>query len=253
MVYPMITGHTGNDGTSANSIESVEKCISIGADAFEVDIRRDANSVLVLSHDSGDQFHYDQCVRFAEVLEILARHPNMRINCDLKEDGLAAEVAAMAGDFGIGPGQLIMTGTITPSFLERHPGIVHKADIYLNIEYLLEDFYFKGIIRTDRQIDYNTFHDDPWEYIKEIIPSIDPYMGMISEACRKYGVKGINMPYTLLNDENINIFKESSLALSVWTVNERAEMARMFSYGVENLTTRCVSLAKDVWKAVLGF
>ena len=253
MQYPMITGHTGNDGTPDNSLEAVEKSISIGADAFEVDIRRDENSVLVLSHDSKGQCDYDKCIRFTEVLEILTKHPDIRINCDLKEDDLPLEVAAIADDFGIGPERLILTGTVTPSFLEQHPEVVKMADIYLNIEYYFEDFYFKGLIQTDKQIDYNTFHNNPWKNIKEIIPSIDPYIGMISEACLKYGVKGINMPYALLNDENINIFKESHLALSVWTVNDRTDMMRMFSYGVENLTTRCVSLAKDVRKDILGF
>lgn len=170
MNYPMITAHTGNDGTPANSIESVEKSISIGADAFEVDIRRDENSVLVLSHDSGDQRDYDKCIRLTEVLEILAKHPNIRMNCDLKEDGLPLEVAAMADNFGIGRERLIMTGTITPSFLKQHPEVAGKADIYLNIEYFLEDFYFKGLIQTDKQIEYNIFHSDPWKHIKEIIP-----------------------------------------------------------------------------------
>lgn len=250
MRYPMITGHTGNDETPSNSLESLKRSLSLGADAVEVDIRRDGDSVLVLSHDAKSKSAYDTCPRLTEALEIAARHPEICINCDLKEDELPLEVIALAGSFGIGANRLILSGNVTPAFLARHPEIVEMADIYLNAECILEDHYFRGDSLPEAR---RSFRDNPWKYIREIVQHIDPYIGLLSEACLKFGVKGINMPYACLTEEGIKAFGKFGVPISVWTVNDEAEMARLFSLGVENLTTLRVSAAKSVRKRLLDF
>lgn len=227
MRYPMITGHTGNDGTPANSIESIEKSILLMADAFEVDVRKDDSSVLVLSHDAQDQSAYDKCFRLADAFSIAAQHPNICINCDLKEDDLALEVITLAQSFGLGPERLILTGAISLPFLTRHSEIIKMADIYLNAENIIDDLY--------------------------TIPWIEIFVGRLSQTCLNYGVKRINIPYAYLTDDNIKTFSKYGLLISAWTVNNEAEMARLISRGVANLTTSHVEKAKSIRMDLLGF
>ncbi len=253
MRYPMVTGHTGNDGTPNNSIESIHKSIALGADAFEVDIRKAGDSVLVLSHDAHSPSGYDTCPRLEDAFEIVAQHPGIRINCDLKDDELPLEVIALANSFGIGASRLILSGRITTTYLSRHPDIVQMADVYLNAECILEKFYFQKVSQAEAQSQYHTFYDSPWKYIERIIPSIDPYIGDLTETCLNFGVKGINIPYVCLSDDNIKSFKKAGVSISVWTVNDETEIARLLSCGIENLTTRCVVKAKSIRKNLLDF
>ncbi len=253
MRYPMITGHTGNDGTQNNSIESIHKSISLGADAFEVDIRKAGDSDLVLSHDAHGPSGYDTYLRLGEAFEIAAQHPDIRINCDLKDDDLPLEVVALANSFGIGVNRLILSGSVATTYLSSHPELVQMADVYLNAECIFEKLYFQETSQAKTQSQYDAFRENPWKYIKRTITSIDPYIGILSETCLEYGVKGINIPYVCLTDQSIKGFKKYGVPLSVWTVNEETEMTRLFSYGIENLTTRCVDKAKSIRKNLLGF
>lgn len=227
MRYPMITGHTGNDGTPANSVESIEKCILLGADAFEVDVRKDEHSVLVLSHDVKDQSAYNTCPRLAEAFNIAARHSGIRINCDLKDKDLAWDVIALANTNGIGPDRLILTGSVMPACLSCHPEMIKMADIYLNAENIIEDIYN--------------------------VTFFNLYIGKLSQTCLNCGVKGINIPYAYLTEENIKTFSKYGLSISAWTVNNETEMARLFRCGVENITTCRVEKAKSVRMNLLGF
>lgn len=252
MRYPMITGHTGNDGTPPNSIQSINKSIFFGADAFEVDIRKDRNSVLVLSHYAQNQEGYNTCLRLTEAFEIAAQHPEIHINCDLKDDNLPLEVASLAHSFGISANRLILSGTVTPSFLTRHPEIVEMADIYLNVECVVDKIYFQKISQSNK-LQQDTTNHSPWNEIKKVASGIDPYIEILSETCLKYGVKGINISYVCLTDKNIRDFEKRGIPLSVWTVNDQVEMARLFSCHVENITTLRVAEAKSVRKNLLGF
>lgn len=253
MRYPMITGHTGNDGTPYNSVESVEKSISLGADAFEVDVRRDENMTLVLSHDAKTQSIYDACPRLEDVMEIASHYPDIKINCDLKDAELPLEVINLAKCFGIGADRLILTGTITPSFLSCHPEIVDKATIYINAECILEDIYMQKTKLDSTQTQIQGYYDNPWKFLKSSFSCIDPYAGILAETCVKHGVKGINIPYAVLTGESINHFKKSGIPISVWTVDNKKDMTYLFSQGIENLTTRCVKMAKSVRKELLGY
>ena len=71
MVSPQITGHTGNDQTADNSLDSVYRSIELKADAFELDVRMDNKKNLVLSHNELEQDGYDLCPKLASVFEIM--------------------------------------------------------------------------------------------------------------------------------------------------------------------------------------
>ena len=51
MNNPMITAHSGCEGTGIDTMESIEKALTFNADAVEIDIRMDPFGVLRISHD----------------------------------------------------------------------------------------------------------------------------------------------------------------------------------------------------------
>ena len=48
---PLITAHSGCEGTGIDTMESVEKALLFGADAVEIDVRMDPFGDLRISHD----------------------------------------------------------------------------------------------------------------------------------------------------------------------------------------------------------
>jgi len=251
MRYPMITGHAGNDNTNMNSLESLYKCIALGADAVEVDVRRDRNSVLVLSHDEQDQDVYDTCTRLSTLFDIASQSTDIIINCDLKEMNLPLDVIGLARQYGLGSDRLILTGTIPPSYISAHPEITEMSSIFLNIEYAFEEICISRLTGLHPEFRKEDFYNNPWKYIKD--PGIDTYLETAAQVCREYRVSGINIPYELLTDRNIEILKNAGIAISAWTVNDESEIERLFLKGIENITTKNVARAKSIRMKLLNF
>lgn len=131
----MITAHSGCDSTGDNSMAFIEYALGLPVDALEVDVRRNARGELVLAHDEPPE----DAVSLAEVFDLLRARREKRINCDLKQKGLEADVAALAQKQGTA-GQLIFTGDVNPALFRRglaqYPGVIW----YANLETLLPDF-----------------------------------------------------------------------------------------------------------------
>ncbi|GAB1484892.1 glycerophosphodiester phosphodiesterase [Treponema sp.] len=253
MCGPQITGHTGNDGTIDNSLDSVFKSIELGADAFELDVRRDKKGNLVLSHNPCSQEGSKSYHHLAEVFEILKDHPGLRINCDLKEDNLPLELINLAATFGLGADCLILTGIVALPYIKTYPEILAMADIYMNAENILEDVFFQQIGGQGAKISRNDYYQNPWKHLHGVFPNLDPYIGFLSDLCLEYGVKGINLPFSSVTDDNVKDFKKNGIPVSVWTVNDEEQILRFLSLGVENLTTRYVRTAKLIRKNLYGF
>ena len=252
MLSPTITGHTGNDQTEEDSLDSVYKSIELGADAFELDIRRDMEGNLVISHHSRCQEEYNSCHRLSEVFEILRSHHGIRINCDLKEEDLPLDVINLAAGFGVEKDRMILTGIVALPYLEKHSGILKKADIFMNAENILEDVYFNITRQEPSDASRREYYSNPWKHLRSVFSSITPYIGLLTETCQKYGVKGINIPYYFISDENLGDFKKNSISVSVWTVSNEQDIFRFLSQGVDNLTTRQVTVAREIRKKLYG-
>ena len=251
MRYPMITGHAGNDNTGMNSLDSLYKSVSLGADAIEVDVRSDMRSVLVLSHDAQNQDVYVICLKLSDLFETASQYPEIRINCDLKEKDLPLAVISLARQYGLDAERLILTGTVPPSYISIHPEIINMSHVYLNIEFALEEICLNEMKKSN--IEIQDYYVKPWKYIRELVPYTEQNIRKAAQVCNDCKVKGINVPYSLLSDQNIRIFKESGIPVSVWTVNDENEMIRLFQAGIENLTTRNVAKAKTIRMSLFNF
>ena len=113
--YPtMITAHAGAEDTAANTLESLQTLLSLGADAVEVDVRRVEGS-LILSHDAPARGK--TCPTLQEALALLKAVPHVKMNIDIKMAGLITDILALARTGGIAD-RLLMTGDVGPDDYE---------------------------------------------------------------------------------------------------------------------------------------
>ena len=133
-----ITAHSGADKRPDNSLEFVRYALESGADALEVDIQADpVSGGLIITHDRELTGEYP---RLREVFALLAQHPAMRINCDLKPAGLERAVYQLAAEMGVAD-RLIYSGTVNVKAMRAQPELA-GVEVFLNLEEYVEDLYF---------------------------------------------------------------------------------------------------------------
>lgn len=205
-----LTAHAGSDGTKDNTLPSVQYGLDSGADCVEVDVRQKDDGTLVLSHDESNR----DSVPLADAFACLKKYPQVKMNCDLKAEGLEEAVYQLAVSCGVSD-QLIYSGTVDPvDFHQRHAKFA-KAEVYMNIENLWPTIYenmLKGVIPL-RMLD------------------------VLKDAAAQ-GIHVINLEYRVY-DVLVNDLKECGLKASVWTVNEMGEIKRFLQDPqIINITTR---------------
>lgn len=117
MTKTLITAHAGAENTVPNSMESVLFLAQCGADAIEVDVRRQGGR-LVLAHEPvGDRSDY------VSLADFLNRVSGIAVNLDVKEPGMlpmAGEIAAACGALD----RILFTGDVDAGdvryALEKH-------------------------------------------------------------------------------------------------------------------------------------
>ena len=100
----LITAHSGAENTIDNTLESIRVMAGCGADVIEIDVRLHEGR-LVMSHDvpSGAVNSLEEGFR------IVAQHPDVRMNIDLKQTGIVRAVAELAAECGV-EDRLLFTG-----------------------------------------------------------------------------------------------------------------------------------------------
>jgi glycerophosphoryl diester phosphodiesterase len=215
----LLTAHSGADGRPDNSVEYVRYALALSVDALEVDVRRDG--CLRLAHD---EVALD-APALADVLALAAKHPSIKINCDLKTAGLEVAVCQLAAEAGLA-GRIILTGTVDA---EKAPILQDTAEIYLNMEEYVPDLYLG-------------FRE---------IPDFDLRAAeTISSVCLKNGIKTVNVYQGIVTRRMIETLAAQGIGLSVWTVNDPSELQWFLSRGVTNITTRTPRLALDLRAAI---
>ncbi|MGN1410522.1 MAG: glycerophosphodiester phosphodiesterase [Eubacteriales bacterium] len=215
----LITAHTGADRLPDNSLEFVRYAAASDADAFEIDIRKNPDGVLVLAHDLDGR----EVPTLREAFEIAKSNPRIQINCDLKNGGLELDVLSLVREFGF-EGRIIYSGSVSVAVLREHPELQDAITIYLNLEEYVKDLYDK--IRDVPDFDVTA--------AEEII-----------DVCKKYGVHVVNSNYKVLTERFIEMLREAGIGVSAWTVNEYEDAARLISQRVHNLTTRSLSMVME--------
>lgn len=211
----LITAHSGADGTPDNSLDYVRYALRSGADALEVDVRRRTEGVLAIGHDAVEE----TSPALREVFALAARHPSMRVNCDLKEAGLEREACRLARECGMA-GRIIFTGTVDAAWPARD--LAGDCEVYLNLEGYVPELY----------LNYRDIPDFELEAAERIVG-----------ACTGAGIRVVNMYQGLVTKRFIETLAGKGLGVSAWTVNDPGELAWCLSRGVYNITTRNLKTA----------
>jgi glycerophosphoryl diester phosphodiesterase len=245
-----ITAHSGCDGTKQDSLESVRAGILNGADAVEVDVRSNGEGALILSHDRDESRTYQGHASLADVFELAVRNKRIGVNCDLKERETVRAVLHLAEEMGMGPDQLILTGSSVPSMLAADPEIAEKAAVWLNIEGIGEDYYRTGaeVLKPFRHLITDSSSGD--KLLRALAGHIDALIDPIITDCRRLGVRAVNMPFIEELTPFMPRFITGGLQVSVWTLNKRESLDQAFGLGVLNVTTRDTSLAVERRNAI---
>ena len=204
-----ITAHSGADATPDNSLAYVRHILETAADALEVDVRR-AGGRLVLGHDAAGP------VGLSEVMELVAAHPSMRLDCDLKEPDLEEDIAALADACGL-RGRIIFSGIVDPERYGNSPTLRETAEVHLNIEDHVPDLY----------LSYRDIPDFELEAADRI-----------ASLCGRCGIHTINIYQRLVTRRLIETLSARGIGISAWTVDDPQELRWCFQRGVASVTTR---------------
>ena len=207
----VITAHSGCEGTPPNSRAHILAAIASGAEMVEVDIRQ-RDGLLYLSHDEGEDPR--ECVSFDEFLEQISPVPALRVNCDVKTDGLIEPVMAAANAKGQG-WRILFTGQCN-----------HRGDLIASLGADLWISMWPGR-------DNETAVRDTADACTATDPILNVHLSMISA-------------------ENYAYLRERGMDFSAWTVDNEADLRRFLEMGITNVTTRKPSLAMALRDEIQG-
>lgn len=267
MKKPMITAHSGCEGTGIDTMDSIEKAIQYGADAIEIDIRMDPFGVLRISHDPLSLEDYLQKNPLEKVFQKVLP-TSLMINFDLKEDAALYKTINAARDFGFPTDRLIFSGCTKPEQLTNDTELVHKANFYLNLEKVLLFAYKRRSTEFTREA-FSILMEDPYIiFLDENIFKPEIYLSrairlkqnifaisqilkekVLEETVRIYQetrAAAANLPKFLLWTSIDDMLKEENIPLSFWTVNEPELVHRCLDIGACNITTRNIKLTKQI-------
>ncbi len=233
---PLVTAHTGCEGTAENSLDSIVAGVEAGADAVEIDVRATADGVGVLLHDPEISVHGHGTVAVSDLsigdlrrveatqrretrvvtepvvlLEdalALARDYTTIINLDVKEDSSIPTIIRAVKNFRL-TDQVVLSGCSrerAAAVTAAHPGL----RVLLNTE-RLDSCAGDG--------DYHEF-------------AMQTYHDAVRAGCC-----GINIDHQLCRDPLVTFAHQRFLPVSVWTVNTPEEMRRVTALGVFAITT----------------
>jgi len=202
-----ITAHAGALNTPENTEESLRACLEfVGPGIVEVDLRFSRAGVPVLAHHAPAP--KDACS--LEDAFALAQTYGAQFNLDLKESRGNLEAVR--------------------ELLERH-GMKERS-------------FFTGL-RGAGHIRAVKGCGIPW-YLNAILPRLPFVATWAALRAKALGAVGLNIPFGSCGRTLMRAARRHGLLVSVWTVDNRADMARMLRLGVDNITTRHPDVLKEM-------
>lgn len=229
MNFPMITAHSGCEGITRDSIDSVIKGIELKAEAVEVDVRIAKNGVLRLSHDDRDD--YSDAATLEDAFKIVADN-DICINCDLKQSRTLFPVLDLADKCNVAPRKLIFSGDIDLKELAWHPEIAKRARIFLNAERVY-GYYLIGKSGSPAEVlrsPESFFEGNSVAFLKE-------HSDWMINFYKQLGAECMNICYNKIDSEIVSLYASLDLPISVWTVNAPEMQKRFIDEKVLNITT----------------
>ncbi|MEI6579296.1 MAG: glycerophosphodiester phosphodiesterase [Eubacteriales bacterium] len=199
-----ITSHAGAMSLPDNSLIALCEAIKVGADIVEMDVSIHPDGTPVIIHSETPK--QNEGVLLDEAFAVVAESDNVKINLDLKTFKNISPVQDLAVKHGLLK-RVFFTG-VEESSIE-----IVKTQCSL-IPYFLN-------ASTDSALKNNV------EYAQEL-----------SDRLIQLGCVGLNCSFGGISKTLVDVLHKNSLLISVWTVNRKADMRRMLSISVDNITTR---------------
>ncbi len=208
----VITAHSGCEGTPPNSLAHILAAIESGAEMVEIDIRSDGER-LYLSHDIAE--NPAACVSFDTFMSLISDVPALRVNCDVKTDGLILPVMEVANRYGQG-WRIVFTGQCN-----------HRDEL---ISAAGAELWFS------------------------LWPSGDDDTAVrkAAETRRGVGEPILNVAYSMISESNLAYLREREMDFSAWTVDNEASLRALLQMGITNITTRKPRLALALRDEIQG-
>lgn len=230
----MLTAHAGfaaaggiEDRSEDNTLDNLIRTIRRGPDAVEADIRmaRTAKgAVPILSHDQ--VCGPESAVRLEEIFALLrGEHPRsgeagpnaaqVKIQLDLKEDGIAGELIDAVRGSGFPMERVIIAGDSSYETVQRERRKITEA-----MEEGLEFWLNAGCAA-------------PYE---ELVRQPERFIARIKTL--ELPAYVVNTAWQAMPPERIDALKAEGVEVSVWTLNTRELLERYLFTGAHNVTSR---------------
>jgi len=219
----MVIGHRGAAGHEVeNTIPSIDKAISLGVNAVEVDVFLCKSGELVVFHDenlsrltNSNAFIESLTIDSIKKIDVINNHRiptleevikfiNKRVHLNIELKGL---------------------NTAKPTYKLLKSLFINKQELIDKI--LISSFNWEEL-----DIIYNLDKDIPTAVLTEE----EPIEMAINQAI-KINAKAINIDYKLLNRKVVNKIKSENLIINAWTVNEINQIKRIINLGVDGIIT----------------
>jgi len=235
MRFPLIVAHAGCENTPAHTAASVLAGLRAGADMVEIDLRLTRDGVPVLYHEAyldaapapvrlRDLSYLElsdlarqgrillppaegRLTRLEEILDIVKSF-DKAINLDIKEDEVIGPTLAAVKKAG-------MQESVILSGCERDRACYVK-DQYRGFQVLLNASLGRG-----------------------------DYRGAVRKICREAvacSCCGVNMHYQECTEELVEYARTRFLPVSIWTVDDEADMERVTRMGIQAVATNQVAV-----------
>lgn len=226
----MVIGHRGAAGHEVeNTIPSIDKAISFGVDAVEVDVFLCKSGELVVFHDenlsrltNSNAFIESLSIDSIKKIDVLNNHKiptleevikfiNKRVHLNIELKGL---------------------NTAKPTYE------LLKA-LFLDKQQLIENILISSFNWEELDIIYDLDKDIPIAILteKKLNDLNFNTIEMAINQAKKINAKAINIDYKLLNRKVVKKIKSENLIINAWTVNEINQIKRIINLGVDGIIT----------------
>ena len=219
----MVIGHRGAAGHEVeNTIPSIDKAISLGVDAVEVDVFLCKSGELVVFHDknlsrltNSNAFIESLTLDSINKIDVINNHKiptleevikfiNKRVHLNIELKGL---------------------NTAKPTY-------ELLQSLFLNKQDLIDKISISSFNWEELDIIYNLDND-----ISTAVLTETKAIQMAINQAKKINAKAININYKLLNRKVVKMIKSEYLIINAWTVNEIHQIKRMINLGVDGIIT----------------
>ena len=264
---PLITAHSGCEGTLIDTMDSIEKALAANADAAEIDVRIDPLGELRISHDPLSLEDYFKKNPLADVFNRVSS-TRLLLNFDIKEAHALEKTLEKAEACGFPGERLIFTGCTDPGKLAENSELTARARFFLNLEEILKYIYNNRKEELPREL-FAVLMENPLILVVDensTIPEVylsqalmiqqklfavskmilEKIFEDILSIYHEFQFEAVNLPKFLLKSHIMEVLQAGNIPLSVWTVDEEDNVQRCLELGVYNITTRMVQMTKKL-------